>query len=76
AHRIVLERTVLRHLDGRPLATLLATFGVSLILIQATRRIFGAQNVQVVKPSWMSGGVTVMQNRILPDNRLARLAFA
>ncbi|MFY0588910.1 urea ABC transporter permease subunit UrtB, partial [Burkholderia pseudomallei] len=73
---IVLERTVLRHLYGRPLETLLATFGVSLILIQATRMIFGAQNVQVVNPSWMSGGVTVMQNLILPYNRLAILAFA
>ncbi|AGK49179.1 urea ABC transporter, permease protein UrtB [Burkholderia thailandensis MSMB121] len=73
---VVLERTVLRHLYGRPLETLLATFGVSLILIQATRMIFGAQNVQVVNPSWMSGGVTVMQNLILPYNRLAILAFA
>ncbi|WP_038800992.1 urea ABC transporter permease subunit UrtB [Burkholderia oklahomensis] len=73
---IVLERTVLKHLYGRPLETLLATFGVSLILIQATRMIFGAQNVQVVNPSWMSGGVTVMQNLILPYNRLAILAFA
>ncbi|AOJ80050.1 urea ABC transporter permease [Burkholderia savannae] len=72
----VLERTVLKHLYGRPLETLLATFGVSLILIQATRMIFGAQNVQVVNPSWMSGGVTVMQNLILPYNRLAILAFA
>ncbi|CAN0619014.1 urea transport system permease protein [Burkholderia multivorans] len=72
----VLERLVLRHLYGRPLETLLATFGVSLILIQATRMLFGAQNVQVVNPSWMSGGVTVMQNLILPYNRLAILAFA
>ncbi|WP_081072990.1 urea ABC transporter permease subunit UrtB [Burkholderia stagnalis] len=73
---IVLERLVLRHLYGRPLETLLATFGVSLILIQATRMLFGAQNVQVVNPSWMSGGVTVMQNLILPYNRLVILAFA
>ncbi|WP_323118390.1 urea ABC transporter permease subunit UrtB [Burkholderia alba] len=73
---IVLERTVLKHLYGRPLETLLATFGVSLILIQATRTIFGAQNVQVENPSWMSGGVTVMQGLILPYNRLAILAFA
>jgi urea transport system permease protein len=73
---IVLERLVLRHLYGRPLETLLATFGVSLILIQATRMIFGAQNVQVENPSWMSGGVTVMENVILPYNRLAILAFS
>ncbi|MDI9654603.1 urea ABC transporter permease subunit UrtB, partial [Burkholderia cenocepacia] len=55
---------------------LLATFGVSLILIQATRMLFGAQNVQVVNPSWMSGGVTVMQNLILPCDRLAIHALA
>ncbi len=73
---IVLERLVLKHLYGRPLETLLATFGVSLILIQATRMIFGAQNVQVSNPSWMSGGVTVMQNLILPYNRIAILAFS
>ncbi|TKC91852.1 urea ABC transporter permease subunit UrtB [Trinickia terrae] len=73
---IVLERLVLKHLYGRPLETLLTTFGVSLILIQATRTIFGAQNVQVQNPSWMSGGVTVMQNLILPYNRLVILAFS
>ncbi|MDE1182955.1 urea ABC transporter permease subunit UrtB [Paraburkholderia sp.] len=73
---IVLERLVLKHLYGRPLETLLTTFGVSLILIQATRMIFGAQNVQVRNPSWMSGGVTVMPSLILPYNRLAILAFA
>ncbi|MFX1736293.1 urea ABC transporter permease subunit UrtB [Paraburkholderia sp. A1RI_3L] len=73
---LVLERLVLRHLYGRPLETLLTTFGVSLILIQATRTLFGAQNVQVANPSWMSGGVTVMQNLILPYNRLAILAFS
>ncbi|KAF1027135.1 MAG: High-affinity branched-chain amino acid transport system permease protein LivH [Burkholderia plantarii] len=73
---IVLERLVLRHLYGRPLETLLATFGVSLILIQATRMIFGAQNVQVANPSWMSGGVTLMHNLILPYNRIAILAFS
>jgi urea transport system permease protein len=73
---IVLERLVLKHLYGRPLETLLTTFGVSLILIQATRTLFGAQNVEVENPSWMSGGVTVMQNLILPYNRLVILAFS
>ena len=72
----VIERLVIRHLYGRPLETLLTTFGISLILIQATRTIFGAQNVEVSNPSWMSGGVTVMQNLILPYNRLAILAFS
>ncbi|SAK70829.1 branched-chain amino acid ABC transporter permease [Caballeronia hypogeia] len=73
---IVLERLVLKHLYGRPLETLLTTFGISLILIQATRTLFGAQNVQVTNPSWMSGGVAIMQNLILPYNRLAILAFS
>ncbi|SAL38441.1 urea ABC transporter permease subunit UrtB [Caballeronia humi] len=73
---IVLERLVLKHLYGRPLETLLTTFGISLILIQATRTIFGAQNVQVTNPSWMSGGVNVMQNLILPYNRLTILGFS
>ncbi|MBW8834359.1 MAG: urea ABC transporter permease subunit UrtB, partial [Burkholderia sp.] len=73
---IVIERLVLKHLYGRPLETLLTTFGISLILIQATRMLFGAQNVQVVNPSWMSGGVTVLPNLILPYNRLVILAFA
>ncbi|AMM14625.1 urea ABC transporter permease [Burkholderia sp. PAMC 28687] len=73
---IVLERVVLKHLYGRPLETLLTTFGISLILIQATRTIFGAQNVQVTNPSWMSGGVSVMQNLILPYNRITILGFS
>ncbi|WP_089161291.1 urea ABC transporter permease subunit UrtB [Caballeronia sordidicola] len=73
---IVLERLVLKHLYGRPLETLLTTFGISLILIQATRTIFGAQNVQVTNPSWMSGGVSIMQNLILPYNRLTIFGFS
>ena len=73
---IALERLVLKHLYGRPLETLLTTFGISLILIQATRTIFGAQNVQVTNPSWMSGGVSIMQNLILPYNRITILGFS
>lgn len=73
---IVLKRLVLKHLYGRPLGTLLTTFGISLILIRATRTLFGTQNVQVTNPSWMSGGVAVMQNLILPYNRLTILAFS
>ena len=73
---VVLERLVLRHLYGRPLETLLTTFGVSLILMQTTRTLFGAQNVQVTNPSWMTGGIAVMPNLILPYNRLVILAFS
>ena len=73
---IVLERLVLKRLYGRPLETLLTTFGASLVLMQATRTVFGAQNVQVTNPTWMTGGVTVMQNLILPYNRIVILAFS
>jgi len=72
----VLERSILRHLYGRPLETLLATWGISLVLMQGVRSIFGAQNVGVENPSWMSGGVQVMSNLTLPYNRLMIIAFA
>ncbi len=52
---VLIERTVIRWLYGRPLETLLATWGVSLILQQAVRSLFGAQNREVGNPSWMSG---------------------
>jgi urea transport system permease protein len=72
----VIERTVIRRLYGRPLETLLATWGLSLILIQAARVTFGAQNVGVANPSWMSGGVEVMANAVLPWNRIVIIAFS
>jgi len=72
----VLERSVIRWLYGRPLETLLATWGISLVLIQAVRTVFGAQNVRVENPSWLSGGLPVMSNLVLPYNRLAIIAFA
>jgi len=72
----VLERLVLRHLYGRPLETLLATWGISLVLMQGVRSIFGAQNVGVENPSWMSGGLQVLANLSLPYNRLIILGFA
>jgi urea transport system permease protein len=72
----VLEKSVFRFLYGRPLETLLASWGLSLILMQAVRSIFGAQNVQVENPSWMSGGFDVLSNLTLPYNRLVIIAFA
>ena len=54
---LVLERLVIRRFYGRPLDTLLLTWGVSLILQQAARDIFGAPNVQVVAPGWLTGGI-------------------
>ncbi|WP_460417117.1 urea ABC transporter permease subunit UrtB [Pseudomonas sp. microsymbiont 2] len=73
---MALERTVIRHLYGRPLETLLATWGISLILIQAVRLIFGAQNVEVSNPAWLSGGIQVLPNLVLPYNRLVIIGFA
>ena len=72
---IALERSIIRHLYGRPLETLLATWGISLILIQTVRLIFGAQNVEVANPSWLSGGVELMEGVVLPYNRLAIIVF-
>jgi urea transport system permease protein len=72
----VLERGVIRWLYGRPLETLLATWGISLVLMQLVRSIFGAQNVPVENPSWLSGGVQVLSNLTLPFNRIAIIVFA
>ena len=73
---MALERTVIRHLYGRPLETLLATWGISLMLIQAVRLVFGAQNVEVANPEWLSGGIQVLPNLVLPYNRIVIIAFA
>jgi urea transport system permease protein len=71
----ILERGVIRFLYGRPLETLLATWGISLMLMQLVRSVFGAQNVGVENPSWMSGGL-VMGNLQLPWNRIVIIGFA
>nr|WP_232344406.1 urea ABC transporter permease subunit UrtB [Cupriavidus taiwanensis] len=71
-----LERLVLRHLYGRPLETLLATFGVSLLLMQAVRTLFGAQNVEVSNPGWMSGGFEWLPGLVIPYNRVVIILFA
>src|SRR5690606_35229640 len=74
---MALERTVIRWLYGRPLETLLATWGISLMLIQAVRSLFGAQNVEVSNPSWMSGGFAVLNGGlVLTYNRIAIIVFA
>jgi urea transport system permease protein len=67
---MALERSVIRWLYGRPLETLLATWGISLVLIQAVRTIFGAQNVQVENPAFMSGGIEALPNVVLPWSRI------
>jgi len=72
----LLERSILKHLYGRPLETLLATWGISLMLMQAVRSLFGAQNVGVENPSWMSGSLALLPNLQLPWNRLLIIGFA
>jgi len=72
---LALERGVIRFLYGRPLETLLATWGVSLILQQAVRTIFGPTNKEVGNPSWMSGAFQIGELSIT-WNRLWILVFA
>jgi urea transport system permease protein len=71
----VLERTAVRHFYGRPLDTLLLTWGVSLVLQQAARDIFGAPNVQVVAPGWLTGRIEFLGGG-LPYSRLFILGLA
>ncbi|HEY2628635.1 MAG TPA: urea ABC transporter permease subunit UrtB, partial [Usitatibacter sp.] len=73
---MALERGVIRWLYGRPLETLLATWGISLMLIQGVRTIFGAQNVQVENPAFMSGGLEILAGVVMPYSRIVIIAFA
>jgi len=73
---IAIQRLVIRHLNGRPLETLLATFGISLILQQAVRSIFSPLNRQVSSPEWMSGALELNPVLSLTYNRLYILAFS
>ncbi|MEZ5934013.1 MAG: urea ABC transporter permease subunit UrtB [Alphaproteobacteria bacterium] len=72
---VLIERGIIRFLYGRPLETLLATWGVSLILQQAVRSIFGPTNQQVGNPSWMSGAVNWM-GLTFTYNRLWIIVFS
>ena len=71
-----LERGVIRFLYGRPLETLLLTWGISLMIQQGLRLWFGAANVDVISPTWLSGGVPVMIGFQLPFNRLFIIGLA
>lgn len=73
---VVIQRCVIRFLHGRPLETLLATFGISLILQQAVRSIFSPLNRQVISPSWLSGSLELNPIFSLTYNRLYILLFA
>jgi len=72
----LLERGVIRFLYGRPLETLLLTWGVSLVIQQGLRLWFGAANVDVTSPRWLSGGIPVMIGVQLPYNRLFIIGLA
>jgi len=72
---ILIERTVIRHLYGRPLETLLATFGISLLLQQLVRTTISSQNVAVINPSWMSGSVAINPVLSLTLNRIVIVGF-
>ncbi|MGN7457939.1 urea ABC transporter permease subunit UrtB [Paenibacillus pasadenensis] len=72
---LLLEKTLIRFLYGRPLDSLLATWGVGLVLQQLARSIFGAPNVGVKSPSWLEGGLSVTQGLVLPYKRLFILAL-
>ena len=73
---ILIERTVIRVLYGRPLETLLATFGISLILQQSVRSIFTALNRSVTTPAWMSGTLQVNEALSITYVRLYVLIFS
>ncbi len=72
---IAIERSVIRHLYGRPLETLLATFGVSLVLQQTVRTIFSPLNRSVETPEWMSGAWQINEVLALTWNRLYIILF-
>jgi urea transport system permease protein len=72
---VLLERTIIRFLYGRPLETLLATFGVSLVLQQFVRSVFSANNRSVVTPAWMSGTLQINDALGITFNRLYIVIF-
>jgi urea transport system permease protein len=72
---VVLERCLIRFLYGRPLETLLATWGVSLVLQQAVRSVFGSPNKEVSNPSWMTGGFDPVGGFTITWNRVYIIVF-
>ncbi len=66
----ILEASIIKYLYGRPLDSMLATWGVSLILQQLARSIFGAPNVDVKSPKWLDGGIIIREGLQLPYKRL------
>ncbi len=73
---VLIERGVIRFLYGRPLETLLATWGISLMLQQGVRTIFGPTNREVISPSWMSGAIDITSGLALTSNRIVIVLFS
>ncbi len=73
---VAMEVTVIRHLYKRPLTTLLATWAISLLLINLVRVLFGTQNLEFVTPVFLSGGVHIFADFFVTWNRLFAIAFA
>ncbi|PWC44744.1 urea ABC transporter permease subunit UrtB [Azospirillum sp. TSO22-1] len=73
---VALERGIIRFLYGRPLETMLATWGISLMLQQVVRSIFGAPNKEVANPAWMTGAWEALPGLVLTWNRIAIVVFA
>lgn len=73
---VALERGVIRFLYGRPLETMLATWGISLALQQVVRSLFGATNKEVANPAWMTGAWEAVPGLVLTWNRIAIVIFA
>ena len=73
---IVIERSIIRYLYGRPLETLLATWGLSLVLQQLVRTVFGPTNREVGTPTWMMGALDLSGGIVLPYNRIYIIVFS
>ena len=72
---LIVERFLIRFLYGRPYESILATWGLSLVLQQGARNIFGANNVEVVSPPWLHGGIKLMTGLQLPYARIFIIAI-
>ena len=73
---MLIERTLLQRLYGRPLESMLATWGISLMLQQLVRSIYGAANVDIKSPSYLTGGLQIMSGLTLSYNRIFIFAFS
>jgi urea transport system permease protein len=73
---LFLERALLQRLYGRPLESMLATWGISLVLQQLVRSVFGAANVDIKSPSYLSGGLQIMAGLTLSYNRIFIFGFS